>query len=1260
MITVHGTPLLRRALTLALVLASTSIVAGNWIASGSFRYTDRTYDLTGWTGEADLPARRADVQVYDLDSFAVLASGATDEDGAFSILVVDGTTRNIGVRVLASSAQTPILTIQVVDDLNGNAVYAYHDTAADVLAHGPSTPWNFGTMVMPLAVGDVATTDWSSQVFNAYDQCVDVADWIEATRGTAMSADLTLRWNPNNGRTGSFYSGGSNTVSVSDDDAYDDANLLHEIGHFVEDEYGRSRNTGGTHFSSDDDQDPRLAWSEGFATFVSGAVRSFHGLSRPDVYSDRNSFGTTGGFSYSFEGNQSGGGTQENAVTAALYDVVDTPAAADASPGDDDDALGARDDSVWSVLGEMRARQTPATRMEDFWSLWSELGLGDIPLLEDTFAAHHIDYRPDPFEPNDRPLDATLLTIDGPPVELTFYRNGSLAAGDEDWFRFPVISGRTYRVSILGDANTIFGRPDPEMFLIDLVGATMIATNRDPHDTIPNTQSSGSAQDMVETVPTILWTANFTGDAYALTRHASARLDLTEYGTYRIEVTESINAPTPTIDSVAAQTMRPGQSYPILVLGSNFTVGASITVPGVTVQEQRWIGPDALWARVTVSGSTSPGSPALTVSNGGGAVTTLAGALVVESTAQPSIVIREVDLGVPDRVELRNNGTIVADLTGWTLDGRNGGDPGQIYTFPTFTLPPGETVVISDEGGTDTTHDLFDQGAIFNWEWSNGGTGDLNLIDASGRNVDYVRFVSRVVTTHQLPSGSGGAWMQPEVRSPSSPLSLSRDESDLARTGLGLSAAATTLPSGTADRTNATDRFEDNDTPRRAPIFADSVLLTDLAIDARDTAAEDEDWFGIILLAGDALFVHALFDVAQGELAVELYAPGEEEAPIATGVSTSDGSLAAALSALTQSWGDGLYRVRVLGVAGAINSYDLDIARDPSAGDCDGDGVPDIFAIPLGLAEDCDGDGTIDSCAVLADPSLDCDGNGIVDSCEIAAGTAVDCNGNGIPDACDLISGALSDANGDGLPDECDYFIARAQPSEGAPGQTGVPLFALGTWPEPIAAYSVGVEIGSPSITVQSVDAVGTVAATADLVLPSFDASTFAVGVVIDLTPPTDALLPPGVDVPLIRALVDVDPAAVVGGFVPITTASDVGPLAVDSVFVAPGGTSILPVLVASTFEIIPGVPFIRGDANDDGAFDLGDPVHILGVLFSGGAPTTCPKASDANDDGFLDISDPIFMLNALFTGGLLPPAPYPACGIDPTEDTLECNDSSC
>jgi len=86
---------------------------------------------------------------------------------------------------------------------------------------------------------------------------------------------------------------------------------------------------------------------------------------------------------------------------------------------------------------------------------------------------------------------------------------------------------------------------------------------------------------------------------------------------------------------------------------------------------------------------------------------------------------------------------------------------------------------------------------------------------------------------------------------------------------------------------------------------------------------------------------------------------------------------------------------------------------------------------------------------------------------------------------------------------------------------------------------------------------------------------------------------------------------------------------------------------------------FRRGDANGDGSTDLADGLAVLFHLFEG-TSIPCGDAADADDDGSLRITDAVRVLAHLFTGGQAPPAPYAACGEDPTGDGLGCEIPPC
>ncbi|MEM7165183.1 MAG: lamin tail domain-containing protein [Planctomycetota bacterium] len=1279
--TPQGTPKTLLALSLFL-LSWTTLAHADWTASGTFSYTDRLYDTSGWTGTQVLPIRYADVQIYDLTTFAVLGAGSTTPAGTFSINVVDTATRDVGIRVLASTNENSTFNFIVADDANGMAVYSYHDAGTDVFAHAPTVDVNFGSIVAPPAIGDVATTEWASQIFNAFDMCAITAEWIAVLNGPTPAPLLTIGWNPTNGRGGSSYSGGANRMNLADDDGYDDPNILHEVGHYVEDEYGRSRNTGGSHTVSDDDQDPRLAWSEGFATYVSAAVLDQWNLPRPDVYSDRNSFGTTGGFAYGFEGNQSGGATQERAVSAVLHDLIDSASTPDSSIGTDDDTLVDRGDDVWAVLQEMRALQTPATNLEDFWDLWFELGFGNLPAMQTIFGNHRIDFFPDAQENNDTPENATVLG--GGYVENSFYRNGPDAGGDEDWFVFAATAGAHYDIEVNGAGNSIFGRPDPELFLIDLDTGSLVAYNHDPYDSILNTQSNSGAQQMSETAPRIYWKAPQSKNYYLMLRHSSAELNIMRYGTYQVRAA-SVSPISPTLTSVAAAPMRPGQTYHALLRGEDFitTATVSTSTPNISVVETRWIAPEAMFVRFAVAAGTPASSYDVTVTQDGG-VDTLTAALVVETTAAAAVVINEVDLGGTDRVELHNLGTVAADLTGWELSGRSTGSTPNTFVFPAFSLPAGGRVVVSDGGGTDTATELYDQGATFNWPWSNGSTGDVSLVDAAGRNIDYIRFVLRFVHTHQAPLGSGALWMQPEVRSPPSGFTLARNESfTLYRSTVGLAWSMPTMPNGASGRENLLDRFEDNDTPRRARVPRIGFSTPNLSISPRPSGS-DEDWFGVPLAAGKAAVVKIVFNHAAGNLNLQSYAPGEENTPLESATSTNNDEVLAISTLDSSAIGGGLYRFRVFGAGGATNDYALEVHVGDAGPDCDGDGISDALAIASGLAVDANLDGAPDNCGPQITAISPNSGPAAGGTAVVLTGTAFQpgsvpllggapllnyqyVNGTQVlgvtpPGSAGIVDVTVTTPAGTGFLSPGFLYADTTLRSESttAPiGATTIPMSVTADTDVAVTGYQFAVDFDSTQLQVFNVGVAGTAAAGASFVVPYTNngaepaGGAWGIQVIMDNTPPLDDVLAPGSAQTLAVAEANVLGTAS-GTMVPLTFVDQVGIFSLPPTFTHSSGFQFTPALEVGTFTV-GGELFRRGDCNVDGTRNVADAVFLLTFLFGGGSPMPCDDACDNNDDGTLNIADAVTLLGSLFSGS--GPLPLPNdCGIDPTtSDSLAC-----
>ena len=120
-----------------------------------------------------------------------------------------------------------------------------------------------------------------------------------------------------------------------------------------------------------------------------------------------------------------------------------------------------------------------------------------------------------------------------------------------------------------------------------------------------------------------------------------------------------------------------------------------------------------------------------------------------------------------------------------------------------------------------------------------------------------------------------------------------------------------------------------------------------------------------------------------------------------------------------------------------------------------------------------------------------------------------------------------------------------------------------------------------------------------------------------------------------------------VGTTTDVCPCSTLGSPSVATVLVI-GGSSAPASLACGTVEAIPlplEVQFVRGDANDDGAVDIGDGIWMLAELFLQGTSLDCQAAKDANFDGGFNTADPITILNYQFIAGPPPAAPFPFCG---------------
>ncbi len=235
---------------------------GAMTARGSFWFEKPAVTPAGLGEVSELPARRARVQLRRADDDVLIASGVTDDTGAFAIRFDDP-----GVDVYA-------LAMTFVDD-DRNAIAVRDCPRADCEDAGyvhavfseamaPAGQLDFG--------GWVATREGSAAAFNIFDVFLRGQDFATEVFGV-RPPPLTGQWEDGSATICdalSCFSDRDDTIYVlglaADGDAFDDPVLAHEFGHYLEAVFSRSDSPGGAHDGTP--TDPRLAWGEGYGTWA--------------------------------------------------------------------------------------------------------------------------------------------------------------------------------------------------------------------------------------------------------------------------------------------------------------------------------------------------------------------------------------------------------------------------------------------------------------------------------------------------------------------------------------------------------------------------------------------------------------------------------------------------------------------------------------------------------------------------------------------------------------------------------------------------------------------------------------------------------------------------------------------------------------------------------------------------------------------------------------------------------------------------------
>ena len=274
------------------------------------------------------PIREATVDLLDSGGTTTLQSTTTDSSGNYSFDVEAQSSYIVRVKAELARQGTPGWDFSVVDNTNGQALYAMDSVLQAVQSQSvtlnvnAASGWTGSSYGAPRVAAPFAILD---AVYQAKEKILSVDS-------TVVMPALNLNWSVNNvpvsgdpasGQIGTSSWNGTEIFILgsadNDTDEYDHHVIIHEWGHYFEDKFSRADSIGGPH-SEGDKLDMRVALGEGFGNALSGIVTD-----NPS-YQDSLGAGQSVGFEINVEENPTSnrGWYSEFSVQSLLYDFYDS------------------------------------------------------------------------------------------------------------------------------------------------------------------------------------------------------------------------------------------------------------------------------------------------------------------------------------------------------------------------------------------------------------------------------------------------------------------------------------------------------------------------------------------------------------------------------------------------------------------------------------------------------------------------------------------------------------------------------------------------------------------------------------------------------------------------------------------------------------------------------------------------------------------------------------------------------------------------
>jgi hypothetical protein len=349
------------------------LAAGNVLVKGRITFVRIPFQASlnlglNYAAPVNRPARGIIVVANSAGTATQLATSDTDSDGNYTLSVPQNSPLDlVAISRMSRDGSVPLprWNFTSTDLTNTTTPYSYTDGAFNAstgVTHDMNIPSGFNS------AGTVTGTR-ASAPFAVLDTVYTAVQTIVGVAPTTNFPALFLDWAPDNVGGETFFdsgSGGSQHIVLSadpaeDTDEFDQHVIAHEFGHYIEFNFSRADNIGGSH-GLGDKLDIRVAFGEGFG-YAFAAIVLKDPVARDSFVIMNNGVPQLVSSTFNVETNPSqnppgspsgnfGCWCSESSVWSLLWDMYD--GAADANDGV---ALGFK--PMWDVLIN-EERTTPA------------------------------------------------------------------------------------------------------------------------------------------------------------------------------------------------------------------------------------------------------------------------------------------------------------------------------------------------------------------------------------------------------------------------------------------------------------------------------------------------------------------------------------------------------------------------------------------------------------------------------------------------------------------------------------------------------------------------------------------------------------------------------------------------------------------------------------------------------------------------------------------------------------------------------------